>query len=107
MNLFFSIHVILELKLKHIAIFDHSKYELMKKIFATLLFSFVLVFSHAHEGMWIPSLIKMYYPQMKKDGLKLSAEQIYNINSSSMKDAVIHFNGGCTSEIVSEKGYYF
>ncbi len=76
----------------------------MKKLFATLILSLFTVFTFAHEGMWIPSLIKMYYPQMKADGLKLTADQIYNINSSSLKDAVIHFNGGCTSEIVSEKG---
>lgn len=76
----------------------------MKKLISVLFLSLFITFIQAHEGMWIPSLIKMYYPQMKADGLKLSPEQIYSINSSSLKDAVIHFNGGCTSEIVSEKG---
>ncbi|MEZ4937164.1 MAG: S46 family peptidase [Crocinitomicaceae bacterium] len=76
----------------------------MKKFLATLLLTLFFTFLQANEGMWIPSLIKMYYPQMQADGLKLTPEQIYSINSSSLKDAVIHFNGGCTSEIVSEKG---
>lgn len=40
-------------------------------------------------------------------GMKLSAEDIYNINNSSLKDAVIHFNGGCTAEIVSDQGLIF
>jgi hypothetical protein len=41
---------------------------------------------------------------MQKNGLKLSAEDIYSINKSSLKDAVVHFNGGCTAEIISDKG---
>ncbi|MCB0479484.1 MAG: S46 family peptidase, partial [Crocinitomicaceae bacterium] len=76
----------------------------MKKLIVTLFITLVCSLVQAHEGMWIPSLIKMYYPQMQADGLKLTPEQIYNINGSSLKDAVIHFNGGCTSEIVSDKG---
>ncbi|MCL4103816.1 UNVERIFIED_CONTAM: hypothetical protein GTU68_029133 [Idotea baltica] len=58
----------------------------------------------AHEGMWIPSLIKMFLTDMQADGLQLSAEDIYAVNKSSLKDAIVHFGGGCTSEIVSDKG---
>lgn len=58
----------------------------------------------AHEGMWIPSLIKMFLTDMQADGLQLSAEDIYAVNKSSLKDGIVHFGGGCTSEIVSDKG---
>lgn len=58
----------------------------------------------AHEGMWIPSLIKMFLSDMQADGLKLSAEDIYAINKSSLKDAIVHFGGGCTAEVISNQG---
>lgn len=58
----------------------------------------------AHEGMWIPSLIKMFLSDMQADGLKLSAEDIYAVNKSSLKDAIVHFNGGCTAEVISNQG---
>lgn len=60
--------------------------------------------SLAVEGMWIPSLIDMFYSDMQTYGLKLTKEQIYSTNQSSLKDAVIQFNGGCTAEIVSDQG---
>ncbi|WP_027421184.1 S46 family peptidase [Crocinitomix catalasitica] len=60
--------------------------------------------SKAVEGMWIPSLIDMFHSDMVTYGLKLTPEQIYSTNSTSLKDAVVQFNGGCTAEIVSEKG---
>ncbi|MBP7497371.1 MAG: S46 family peptidase [Bacteroidales bacterium] len=58
------------------------------------------------EGMWLPLLLKrLNYEDMQKKGLRLSAEELYSINSSSIKDAVVMLNGGeCTSEIISEKG---
>jgi len=59
----------------------------------------------AKEGMWIPSLLeKLNMNEMSNLGMKLTAEQIYSINKSSLKDAVVHFNGGCTSEIISSQG---
>ncbi|MFA6270581.1 MAG: S46 family peptidase, partial [Candidatus Paceibacterota bacterium] len=58
----------------------------------------------ADEGMWIPLLINKNMAEMQKLGLKLSAEDIYSINQSSLKDAVIIFGGGCTGEIVSPEG---
>jgi len=77
----------------------------MKKI--AILLVFVLganLNSKATEGMWIPSLIDMFYSNMKTYGLNLTAEQVYSTNNSSLKDAVIQFNGGCTAEIVSDQG---
>jgi tetratricopeptide (TPR) repeat protein len=62
----------------------------------------------ATEGMWLPNLIKaLNYSDMQSKGLMISAEEIYSVNQSSMKDAVAHFNGGCTSEVVSDKGLLF
>ena len=56
-------------------------------------------------GMWIPSLLKgMNETEMKKIGMKISAEEIYSVNNSSMKDAVPQFDGGCTAEVISKKG---
>ena len=54
--------------------------------------------------MWIPSLIDMFYSDMQTYGVKMTKEQIYSTNNSSLKDAVIQFNGGCTAEIVSDQG---
>ncbi len=58
----------------------------------------------ADEGMWIPMLINNNIIEMQEMGLKLSAEDIYSVNHSSMKDAIIIFGGGCTGEIVSPEG---
>ncbi len=74
---------------------------------ASILILFLLVGNlpvKAHEGMWIPSLIKMFLSDMQADGLKLTADDIYAVNKSSLKDAIAHFGGGCTSEIVSDQG---
>ena len=70
---------------------------------------FLLLFiiqTHAQQGgMWIPSLLKgMNESEMKNLGMKISAEDIYSVNKSSLKDAVPQFNGGCTSEVISPKG---
>ncbi len=58
----------------------------------------------ADKGMWLPSLIASRIDDMKSKGFKLSAEDIYSINKASMKDAVVLFDGGCTGEIISDKG---
>ncbi len=56
-------------------------------------------------GMWIPSLLEgMNENEMKLLGAKLSAKDIYDVNNSSLKDAIVHFNGGCTSEVISPNG---
>ncbi|WP_445712792.1 S46 family peptidase [Flavobacterium sp.] len=56
-------------------------------------------------GMWIPSLLKgTNEKEMKALGMKISADDIYSVNHSSLKDAVPHFDGGCTAEMISPKG---
>ncbi|UKJ06042.1 S46 family peptidase [Solitalea lacus] len=58
----------------------------------------------ADEGMWLPMLINKNYDQMKRQGFKLTPQDIYDINKGSLKDAIVWFGGFCTGEIVSEKG---
>src|SRR5690554_4030477 len=68
-----------------------------------VLFSFSLFAQQG--GMWIPSLLEgMNENEMQNLGMKMSAKDIYDVNNSSLKDAIVHFNGGCTSELISEKG---
>ncbi|MGO3708192.1 MAG: S46 family peptidase [Mesonia hippocampi] len=56
-------------------------------------------------GMWIPSLLEgLNESEMTSLGMKMSAKDIYDVNQSSLKDAVPHFNGGCTSEVISPNG---
>src|SRR5476651_947369 len=62
----------------------------------------------ADEGMWIPMLIGKNYDQMKKQGFKLTAEDLYSINRASIKDAIVSLGGGfCTGEVVSNHGLVF
>ncbi len=74
--------------------------------FLKLLFVFIAFQTQAQQGgMWIPSLLEgMNEKEMKSLGMKMSVTDIYNVNKSSLKDAVPHFNGGCTSEVISPKG---
>lgn len=75
------------------------------KYFKLLLLLFVIQTQAQQGGMWIPSMLKgMNEGEMKTLGMKISAEQIYSINQSSLKDAVPHFDGGCTAEVISDKG---
>lgn len=84
----------------------HKKKKYMKKILYTLTAILLLGSgAKADEGMWIPLLLKKYnYEEMKAKGLKLTPEQLYDVNNSSLKDAIVWFNGGCTGEIISSKG---
>jgi hypothetical protein len=76
----------------------------MKQKLLALILIISLV-SKADEGMWLPQLLNaMNIKDMKKNGLKLTAEQIYSVNKSSLKDAIVQFAGGCTAEIVSDQG---
>ena len=77
----------------------------MRKLFLTL--CVVLSFSlkmKADEGMWIPMLLQNNEKEMQEMGMNITVDDIYSINHSSMKDAIVLFDGGCTGEIVSEKG---
>jgi hypothetical protein len=71
--------------------------------------AFLLAFSaQADEGMWLPSLLnKVNIEKMREMGARLTADDIYDINNSSLKDAVISLNGGsCTGELVSDQGLF-
>ncbi|WP_396212131.1 S46 family peptidase [Flavobacterium sp.] len=75
------------------------------KFIKLLLLLFVIQIQAQQGGMWIPSLLKgMNENEMKTLGMKLTAEQIYSVNKSSLKDAVPQFDGGCTAEVISDKG---
>ena len=58
----------------------------------------------ADEGMWLPSEILKKIKDIQSQGFKLSAEDIYSVNKSSLKDAVVRFGGGCTGELISPEG---
>ena len=77
----------------------------MKKLFLTTI-AFILcgTIARADEGMWIPALLQKNEAEMQAMGMKITADDIYSINHSSMKDAVVLFGGGCTGEIVSDQG---
>ena len=65
----------------------------------------VSIGAFADEGMWmLPLLQKMNAKAMKDLGCELTPKQIYDINNSSLKDAIVQFGGGCTGEIISSEG---
>ena len=75
-----------------------------KKFLLLVLIVFGALPVFADEGMWLPSLISQRIKDMQAKGFKLSAEDIYSINQSSLKDAIVHFGGGCTGELISDEG---
>lgn len=76
----------------------------MKKLILLFAAAFSLGSVKADEGMWIPMLIGKNYDEMQRLGLRLTKDDIYNINRSSMKDAILQFGGGCTAEMISGQG---
>lgn len=80
----------------------------MKKVYIIILGVVALVSgttAKADEGMWIPALLTDNYEEMQRLGLKMTPEQLYSINTSSMKDAIVRLGSGfCTGEIISSKG---
>lgn len=75
------------------------------KILKILILFITLQVSAQQGGMWIPSLLQgMNEDEMQSLGSTLTAQDIYDVNNSSLKDAIGHFNGGCTSEVISSKG---
>lgn len=71
----------------------------------TTIFLIISSFARADEGMWLPLLLeKMNEKEMKSLGMKISAKDIYNINSGSLKDAIVSLGGFCTGELISSKG---
>ena len=85
-----------------------------KNIFSlmALMLAFSAVFAKPvpkpDEGMWLPMFFKqLNYADMQKKGLRLTAEELYSFNNSSLKDAIVQMGNFCTGEIVSEKGLMF
>ncbi|MBI9036977.1 MAG: S46 family peptidase [Bacteroidales bacterium] len=77
----------------------------LKNIFITLCIFLFIGHSKADEGMWIPILLEsLNESEMQDMGMKISAEDIYSINHSSLKDAIVLFGRGCTGEIISDQG---
>ena len=81
---------------------------MMKKLKITLLINvllFCILNAVAKEGMWLPMFLQqLNETEMQAMGLELTAEDIYSINNGSLKDAIVHFGGGCTAEIISAEG---
>ena len=78
----------------------------MKKLFtliAVAMFAMPAV-SIADEGMWIPMLLQRNEAAMQKAGMHITAQDIYDINHASLKDAILLFGSGCTGEFVSDEG---
>lgn len=77
----------------------------MKKVSVLFALMMLLMFNaFADEGMWLPLLLGNKQADMQKNGMKISAEDIYSANHSSLKDAVVLFGRGCTGEFVSSQG---
>ena len=76
----------------------------MKKISLIIITMLVAMAARADEGMWLPSLISQRIADMQEKGFHLSADDIYNINEASLKDAVVLFGRGCTGELISPEG---
>ncbi len=77
----------------------------IKNLFKVALLFVAMPIFGQQGGMWIPSLLEgMNQEEMKTLGMKMSISDIYDVNNSSLKDAVPHFNGGCTSEVISPNG---
>ncbi len=78
----------------------------MKNIKQSIVVLFILIgtIARADEGMWLPFLLGRNYEDMKKHGLRLTQEELYSVNHSSIKDAIISFGGFCTGEIISKQG---
>jgi len=78
-----------------------------KLFFVPLIFLSIFISrsGRADEGMWMLNLLnKLNQGELSQMGLKLSPDEIYSINNSSLKDAIVHFGGGCTAEMISDQG---
>ncbi len=84
----------------------HTNNRIMKRILFSIFTCLCLLTNlRADEGMWLPMLLEgMTITDMQARGFKLSAEDIYSVNQTSMKDGVCQFGGGCTAEVISTKG---
>jgi len=79
--------------------------KLIKTTFLIVCISFIARAGFAGEGMWLPLFLKsLNEAEMQAMGMKLTAEDIYSVNHGSLKDAIVHFGGFCTSELISAEG---
>ena len=76
----------------------------MKRLLLSLAILLTSAMAFAGEGMWIPMLLQYNEKEMQEMGMRITADDIYSINHSSLKDAIVLFGGGCTGEIVSDYG---
>ena len=76
----------------------------MKKLIIIVALMATVLPLRADEGMWIPMLLQRNEAAMQRAGMHISAQDIYDINNASLKDAVLLFGGGCTGEFVSHEG---
>ena len=75
-----------------------------KSLFALLVALGVSTLARADEGMWLLEQLSKKYPELVKRGLAMQEYDLYNPNGTSLKDAVVHFDGGCTGEVISSQG---
>lgn len=77
----------------------------LRRLITACAILFFSLAARADEGMWLPLFLQqLNEKQMKSMGMKISAKDIYNINSGSLKDAIVSFGGFCTGEVISSKG---
>ena len=76
----------------------------MKRLILTAMAVLTVLAAKADEGMWLPSLIGQRIADMQEKGFRLNADDIYNINEASLKDAIVLFGRGCTGELISAEG---
>ena len=80
----------------------------MRKVIFSFVTSLLLLLPsmvRADEGMWFLMFLKRLNERdMQKEGLQLTAEEIYSINNNSLKNAIVQFGGGCTASIISPDG---
>jgi hypothetical protein len=95
MSIYYFDFLLLNFKLK----------KMKKVILGFIAILFLSVQTKADEGMWLPQLLQMLNEkEMRKMGMKLRAKDIYDINKSSLKDAIVSLGGFCTAEVISDKG---
>ncbi len=79
--------------------------KLLKTTLLIVCISFIARVGFAGEGMWLPLFLKsLNEAEMQEMGMKLTAEDIYSVNQGSLKDAIVHFGGFCTAELISDQG---
>lgn len=77
----------------------------MKRFFLIALVFVICRSASATEGMWLPLLLQqLNEAEMQSLGMKMTAEDIYSVNQGSLKDAIVHFGGFCTAEVISSQG---